>query len=306
MRRIRAQSYNEFSPRVADRMTGDPAAQRQSALHVEAAVSLDGAADRQGALPEQLPVCVAMSDVSADLLAGLYEQHGRELAAYVRRLVGRIEVAEEIAQQAALRAIEAPTAPSDALALRAWLFRVATNLAIDYLRRHSTWRETLLLETRERAEADPAFLAQSQLMRGSPELSSIAREHLAVCVTCTLRNLSPQQSAALLLKEVHGFATDEIADFLDASFAQVKNWLQSARAGLRARYESTCALITKQGVCYQCVELAEFFTGRPDDPLENTPRDVDARLAILRERREAPLGPWHRLMMRMIEDLVDG
>jgi hypothetical protein len=60
--------------------------------------------------------------------------------------------------------------------------------------------------------------------------------------------------------------------------------------------------VTKQGVCHQCVELDGFFNGTGADPLAGTARDIDARLAILRERRDAELGPWHRMMM----DLVDG
>ncbi len=74
----------------------------------------------------------------------------------------------------------------------------------------------------------------------------------------------------------------------------------------RARYDATCALVTKTGVCYQCVELAELFNGRPDDPLDATRRDFEARLDVLRERRDTALGPWHRLMMRLVDTLLEG
>ena len=235
----------------------------------------------------------------------LYERHRRELTAYAQRLVIRHEIAEEIVQQTAVKLLEATDAPREAPALRAWLFRVTTNLAIDHLRRHSTWRETILLETKEQAGADENFLAESRLLCASPEVAAIAHEHLTVCFSCTLRNLLPQQAVALLLREVYGFTHEEVAEIMAASFGQVKNWIQSARAALRSRYEATCALITKQGVCYQCVELSEFFNGRSVDPLEGTRRDLDARLAILRDRRETTLGTWHRLMMRIVDDVLN-
>jgi hypothetical protein len=38
-----------------------------------------------------------------------------------------------------------------------------------------------------------------------------------------------------------------------------KGWIQSPRAKLRQKYDTSCALIAKQGVCYQCVELGRFF-----------------------------------------------
>jgi RNA polymerase sigma-70 factor (ECF subfamily) len=136
-------------------------------------------------------------------------------------------------------------------------------------------------------------------------MRAIAREHLSVCFSCSLRNLGPEQAAALLLAEVYGFTVGEAAGILGATFGQAKNWIQTARARMQEKYAATCALITKQGVCYQCVELSEFFTGRREDPLDGTTKDIDARLAILRERRAAELGPWHRLMMRIVDDILD-
>ena len=141
-------------------------------------------------------------------LAQAWQSCRPELTGYLRRLVAREEVAEELAQQAALRTLEAEGVPEPPGELRAWLFRVATNLAVDHLRRHATWRERVMERTRERCERDEAFVAESALLRGSPEMKSIAREHLAVCLACTLRNLEPEQSAALLLREVHGFTVD--------------------------------------------------------------------------------------------------
>jgi RNA polymerase sigma-70 factor (ECF subfamily) len=239
-----------------------------------------------------------------DLLTTAYQESLKDLLGYLTRMVVRADVAEELVQEAALRLLQAEKPPADAEGTRAWLFRVATNLAIDYLRRHSTWRETVLIDARERAVKDQAFVAESRLLTGSPEMRAIAREHLAVCFSCTLRNVPPEQAAALLLAKVYGFTVREAAEILGATFGQTKNWIQAAHARLHEKYSTTCALIAKQGVCYQCVELSEFFTGRKENPLDGTTKDIDARLAILRERRAAELGPWHRLMMRIVDDIL--
>jgi RNA polymerase sigma-70 factor (ECF subfamily) len=239
------------------------------------------------------------------ILTAAYQESRQDLLSYLTRLVVRADVAEELVQEAALRLLQAPHAPTDGAGTRAWLFRTATNLGIDHLRRHSTKRENVLTDARARAEADQAFVAESRLLVGSPEMRTIAREHLVVCFSCTLRNVPPEQAAALLLVEVHGFTVPETAEILGATFGQAKHWIQAARATLHDKYATTCALITKQGVCYQCVELSEFFTGRREDPLDGTAKDIDARLALLRERRAAELGPWHRLMMGIIDDLLD-
>ena len=235
-----------------------------------------------------------------------YERHRRELGTYATRMVLREDIAEELVQEAAVRLLRDDHLPDDDPQIRAWLFRVVTNLAIDHLRRHSTWKEMVLLDIRDRAEADSTYVAESLTLRGSPEMEAIAREHLAVCFACTLRNLPPEQAAALLLREVHGFSTAEAAAALEATPVQVKNWVQQARRTMTERYSHTCALVAKQGVCYQCTELDQFFNGEQRDPLKDSGRTVAARLAILRDTREAALGPWHRRMLRLVEDILDG
>lgn len=227
------------------------------------------------------------------------------LCGYLTSMVVRDDVAEELVQQAALKALEQESLPASPGELRAWLFRVATNLALDHLRRHSTWREGVLVETRGKANASASFVSASRLLAGSPETKAIAKDHLAVCFSCTLRNLRPEESAALLLKEVYGFTIDEVAEVMGATFGQAKAWVQSARAELRARYDASCALVSQQGVCFQCVELDRFFHANEGDPLEGTARDIDARLAVVKDRREASLGPWHRQMMSLVAEVLD-
>ncbi len=238
-------------------------------------------------------------------VAATFQSNRKALAGYLTRLVVREDIAEELVQQTAVRALEQASLPEDAAELRMWFFRVATNLALDHLRKHSTWREGVLGEARGMAQSDPGFVAESRLLTGSPEMKSIAKDHLAVCFACTLRNLRHDESAALLLKEVYGFTIDEVARVMGATFGQVKSWIQSARAQLKAKYDTSCALVAQNGVCFQCVELDRFFGAERGDPLAGTDRDVEARLAIVRERRDAPLGPWHRQMMRLVDELLD-
>lgn len=246
-----------------------------------------------------------MEPTRADRLAQIYERHRKELVSFATRLVVRGAVAEDIAQEAALRLLQQDSLPMDDENVRAWLFRVVTNLGIDHLRRHSTRKELDLLDVRLRAEGDTPFMRESAEMRGSPETRAIAREHLIACFACTLRNLPAQQAVSLLLKEVYGFSLREVADLLNATHPQVKNWIQEARRELDSRYSTTCALIAKKGVCYQCVELDQFFNGTTTDPLEGTSRDLDARLAILREHRASPFGPWHARMLQLVQDVID-
>jgi RNA polymerase sigma-70 factor (ECF subfamily) len=241
---------------------------------------------------------------SRDTLAKDWAAARRELTNYATRIVLRKDVAEELVQQAAVRLMELDVPPSSTEGVRAWLFRVVTNLGIDHVRRHSTRREHVMAETKQVATADAAFMAEMETMRGDAEHREMAREHLSVCFACTLRVFPAQRAAALLLVEVFDFTVAEAADMLAARPTQVKNWIQECRAGLDARYAETCALVTKKGVCHECVELSAYFTGEGENPLEGTSGVADARLAILRERRETALGPWHTKLMVIVDDLL--
>lgn len=233
-----------------------------------------------------------------------FEAVRKELTAYLCRLVVRPQVAEDLAQTTFLRCLEAPTRlPGHIEGRRAWFFRVATNLAFDTLRRHSTWRESLLVDLRGAAERDPVFVERSRDQIGSPETVAIAREHLVACLACTLTNLPERKAAALLLKEVHGFSVEEVADLLEATPVQAKNWLQEARAFMVARYGATCALIAKTGACHQCVELDGFFAAGQGNPLASGGVGPDARLRIAAELRDCPWGSWHRRLFDLLDDL---
>lgn len=74
---------------------------------------------------------------------------------------------------------------------------------------------------------------------------------------------------------------------------------------MEERYGDTCALVTKNGVCHQCVELDGFFNRQQRDPLTGTRRDLTARVAILRAIRQSTLGPFHRRMLKLVEDILE-
>jgi RNA polymerase sigma-70 factor (ECF subfamily) len=238
-----------------------------------------------------------------DLLLDEYAAVRPELHAYLCRLAVRPQLAEDLLQTTYLRCLQArDSLPPSREGVRAWLFKVASNAAFDELRRHSTWRETMLSDLRGAAEADSDFMAKTAAMASTPETRAIAREHVVCCMACVMRNFPERKSAALLLKEIHGFSVEETADLIGATQNQVKNWLQEARGALEKRYGRHCALITKDGACLQCVELDAVMQAGQGDPLLEG-GDVEARLRVARGFRDVPWGKWHHLMLQLIEEL---
>jgi len=102
--------------------------------------------------------------------------------------------------------------------LRAWLFRIAHNKAIDYLRRASHQQLEYLDEQAALAEPDPP-LAGSEM--------------IAVALSLFLQ-LPPKQRSCVILKDVLGYSLAEISELLDATIPEIKAALHRGRTRLRA------------------------------------------------------------------------
>ena len=105
----------------------------------------------------------------------LVQAHGDELLAHVRRLVG--DDAEDVLQDALLRALRAYPRLAHADHLRAWLFRIATNAAVDHHRGRRP--EVPAAEVPERATANGAAPADDgfhDLIAPLPETARVALE----------------------------------------------------------------------------------------------------------------------------------
>lgn len=221
----------------------------------------------------------------------------RELTAYLHRFVVHPHCAEDLAQETFARALAAGakgSAPDDTAGYRRWLFRIATNLAIDWLRGEGRRRRFEIQDIRVEAEADPNLVERSVALVGSPETALVAQEHVAACFACTVSHLPVRHAAILLLVEVHSFSVQEAADAVGVAFATAKNALQDARRSMREKYAATCALIAKNGVCHQCSELADFFESAPVDLGGDK---WEARMQTLRAFKDREPGVWHTLLL---------
>jgi RNA polymerase sigma-70 factor, ECF subfamily len=150
-----------------------------------------------------------------------FEQHERQIFGYLYRMTGDRLLASDLAQETFLRAwqhIETVATYDDPLG---WLFRVATNLAINAQRnRLRLWRITVPLSESD----DPA---------GADDTSDVADQQLLHDI---LRGLPPRARSALVLREVYGLSLDEVATVLQANPAAVKKLLSRAREQFRQRY----------------------------------------------------------------------
>ena len=157
----------------------------------------------------------------------LARREERALYRHALRIVGTTSDAEDIVQDALFSAWRS-IASFQGLSFRAWLFRIATNRALDHLRSRKR-RPELPLDPPEDEDvtwAEPAA--------PGPDLTQLAgdREALALVETA-LATLPAEQRTALLLRDVEGFAYEEIAVITSVEIGTVKSRIHRGRLAVR-------------------------------------------------------------------------
>ena len=161
------------------------------------------------------------------------EPHRRELHIHCYRLLGSFDEAEDLVQEAFLRAWRRRETYEGRASVRAWLYRIATNACLDALdkrpRQPNASGEVAWLQP-----YPDELLAQLPDRREGPEDAALARETLELAFIAALQHLAPLPRAVLVLRDVLGCSAKQTARLLETSEASVNSALQRARAGLRA------------------------------------------------------------------------
>jgi len=146
-----------------------------------------------------------------------------DLHRYCARMVGSVIDGEDVVQDTLARGYYELSALKEPPALRAWLFRIAHNRALDYLRRYDRrMSEPLDLDTDEfiDRESDPDTL--------------LPREQAVTLAVARFSELAPTQRSCVILKDVLDYSLEEISDALEISVPAVKAALHRGRARLQA------------------------------------------------------------------------
>jgi RNA polymerase sigma-70 factor, ECF subfamily len=182
-----------------------------------------------------------LSNLNQDAFGALVEPHRAELQAHCYRMMGSVQDAEDMVQEAFLRAWRRRETYENRASLRAWLYKIATNACLDALKKRPRRAVPITYQpVSSLAEPIPASIMEpiwlepypDELLpayQGSPESHFSTQENIKLAFITALHLLPPRQRAVLILRDVLDWEASEVADTLEMTIPAVKSALHRAR-----------------------------------------------------------------------------
>ncbi|HEY7627185.1 MAG TPA: RNA polymerase subunit sigma-70 [Ilumatobacteraceae bacterium] len=162
------------------------------------------------------------------------ERHRRELHVHCYRMLASFDEAEDAVQETFLRAWRSRGSFDGSEQLRAWLYRIATNVCLDMLRRRKRRPSTSLQSFAEVPWLQPyPDQLLDEVSADQPETVAVARETIELAFLAALQVLPARQRAALIARDVLGWPATETATLLETSVAAANSALQRARTAMQ-------------------------------------------------------------------------
>jgi RNA polymerase sigma-70 factor (ECF subfamily) len=192
---------------------------------------------------------------------------------YCSRMTGSVMDGEDVVQDALFEAYRKLDQYDDSRPLTPWLFRIAHNRCIDFLRRRGV-----------RDEAEAAAMGPDYVASAEPAVLGIGR-----AVEQLVMGLPPKERACVLLKDVFDYTLEEIAELVSSTVGGVKAALNRGRSKLADLSEPVRSQREVSPELSQLLHLyVDLFNKRDWDGLRELIR-ADARLRVA-DRFAGPIG----------------
>jgi RNA polymerase sigma-70 factor (TIGR02960 family) len=172
---------------------------------------------------------------SESTFAAATERYRRELHVHCYRMLASFDEAEDAVQETYLRAWRSRETFDGSSLLRAWLYRIATNVCLDAIRRRSRHMQELgsFAEIPWLQPYPDRLLDEVAPPNDQPDAVAVERETIELAFLAAMQVLPPRQRAALIARDVLGMPATETASLLDTSVAAANSAVQRARATMQ-------------------------------------------------------------------------
>lgn len=175
-----------------------------------------------------------------DAFGRLVDEYKDKIYSYVSRMLGDPSEAEDVTQEAFVRAYRSLPRFRGASSFHTWLYRIASNLAIDVVRKRKR-TEIASVSLDEPLESDDGEYEREVADEGGgPEAASGTRE-TQIAVRRAIMELPEKLRDVMVLYELQGESYEDIAEILGVPLGTVKSRLFNARSQLKERLKSLVA-----------------------------------------------------------------
>jgi RNA polymerase sigma-70 factor (ECF subfamily) len=164
-----------------------------------------------------------------------------QLRTYLRRMVQNATDAEDLLQETLLRIARGLPGFEGRASVKNWAYRIASNVAIDFIRRSK--RSTLI-------EFDESAAGEEESVHDEDD--PLVLDEMNECVRQVIDGLPPRYRAALVLHHLQGKAAAEIAQILEITPANTKMRIHRAKARLREALDRECDFYTSDVGTLRC------------------------------------------------------
>jgi len=173
--------------------------------------------------------------ISFEEVAGEYSE---ALFAYLTRMTGNRADADDLLQETLMRIARALPGFEQRASIKTWVYRIATNVAIDALRKRGRSLETELEELEVADDLD--------------EEDQLVVVEMNACVRGVIDSLPPTYRAPLVLFALEGRSVAEVAEVCEISVGTAKVRLHRAKARLRQALEAECTFYASPSGDLRC------------------------------------------------------
>jgi RNA polymerase sigma-70 factor (ECF subfamily) len=186
-----------------------------------------GNAMSESARTPDVPSGGGVTEASRELHARFVQDNLRRIFLQIFRIVGNVDDAQDLTQETFIKALQRQEQIKDLDKAAHWLSRIATNTALDFLRRHGRLVTTDIADLSEPLRTEPEQSPERLLLRA--EQNNYLQDGL--------RTLSERERTALVLRDVDDLPGREVARLMNCSEATVRSHIANARIKFRRYLE---------------------------------------------------------------------
>jgi RNA polymerase sigma-70 factor (ECF subfamily) len=165
-----------------------------------------------------------------DAFEELVEKYQGRIFRHLRKMVGDNQVAEDLLQETFFSAYRGLNGFTGASSFSTWLFRIATNAALMFLRKNRP--TSVEYDDEIRTRTDLAFSPASAEFANTP-LEILLSDEGRRKIEEAIDGLPVLYRSVMVLRDVEGFSLEEVSKIMDSSVAAVKSRLHRARNSVR-------------------------------------------------------------------------